>query len=125
MEKFAERRKHPRIMRDDQLFIQILGASENPELVGTTLSCSALDVSSQGVRLGVENEVPVASEIELWIDIKGMAGKYFLNGSVKWCYELDSDGVTFEIGIELNDKALTDFKSWQELLEELEDPGDK
>lgn len=121
MGKFNERRDNPRLMRDDRLFIQILAASENPELVGNTLSCSALDISRQGIRLGVDHEAPVGSEIELWIDIKGMSDKYFLNGFIKWCYELDSDSASHELGIELIDKDLTDYAIWQEMVDTLED----
>lgn len=121
MEKFSERRNNPRLMRDDRMFIQILGASENPELVGNTLSCSALDISRQGIRLGVAYEAHVGSEIELWIDIKGMANKYFLNGFIKWCYELDSDTTAYELGIELVDKGLTDYDIWQGMVDEMEE----
>lgn len=121
MEKFNERRNNPRLMRDDRLFIQIIGASENPSLVGTTLSCSAVDISRQGIRLGVEHEAPVGSEIEMWIDIKGISDKYYLNGFVKWCYELDSDVADYELGIQLVDKAMTDFTSWQAMIDEMEE----
>ncbi|MCW8956306.1 MAG: PilZ domain-containing protein [Gammaproteobacteria bacterium] len=121
MAKFNERRNSPRLMRDDRLFIQILGASENPELVGTTLSCSAVDISRQGIRLGVAHEAPVGSEIELWIDIKGISDKYFLNGFIKWCYELDSDSAAYELGIELTDKAMTDLAIWQQMVDEMEE----
>lgn len=121
MKKFNERRNVPRLIRDDQLFIQILTASENTQLVGSTLSCSTLDISRQGIRLGVDYEAPVGSEIELWIDVKGNAEKYFLNGCIKWCYELDSDSAEFELGIELVDKVLTDYSIWQEMVDQLEE----
>ena len=120
MGKFNERRNNPRLMRDDRLFIQILAASENPDLVGVTLSCSTLDISRQGIRLGVDLEAPVGSDIELWIDVKGMAGKFFLNGFIKWCYELDSDSTAYELGVELVDKRLTDYASWQSMVEDME-----
>ncbi|MFW2374325.1 MAG: PilZ domain-containing protein [Gammaproteobacteria bacterium] len=121
MGKFNERRDSPRLMRDDRLFIQILAASEKPELVGMILSCSTVDISRQGIRLGVDQEAPVNSEIELWIDVKGRAGKYFLNGFIKWCYELDSDSRPYELGIELNDKVLTDYEVWQSMVDEMEE----
>lgn len=121
MGKFNERRDNPRLMRDDRLFIQVLAASEKPELVGATLSCTTVDISRQGIRLGVDQEAPVGSEIELWIDIKGMAGKYFLNGYIKWCYELDSDSTPFELGIELVDKEMTDYHVWQSMVDEMEE----
>lgn len=121
MGKFNERRDNPRLMRDDKLFIQILAASENPALVGSTLSCSALDISRQGIRLGVDHEAPVGSEIELWVDVNGMSEKYFLNGFIKWCYELDSDSASYELGIELIEKDLTDYAIWQEMVDKLEE----
>ena len=125
MEKFNERRGNPRLMRDDRLFIQILSASENPDLVGVTLSCSMVDISRHGIRLGIDQEAPVDSEIELWIDVKGMAGKYFLSGVIKWCYELDSDSTAYELGIELVDMALTDYGLWQGMVDEMEEQNSR
>ena len=113
METISNRRRHVRLQRDDKLFIQVLAASESPSLVGETLQCSTLDVSESGVRVEISCEVPVLSEIDLWIDVKACAQKYFMHGLVKWCYEADPEKPLFQIGIELLAVPFTDFDDWQ------------
>ncbi|MCW9014131.1 MAG: PilZ domain-containing protein [Gammaproteobacteria bacterium] len=115
MAKLNERRRHVRLLRDDKLFIQILAASETPDIVGDTFYCATVDVAESGIRLEVSREVAVNSEIDLWIDVKVCARKYFLRGQVKWCYVLDASTDIYQLGIELYDQNGTDFEEWQML----------
>ena len=115
-----ERRQQARLQRDDKLLIQVLSASESPELVGEILTCTAVDVSRTGLRLEVMHEAPVASEIDLWIDVKGYAGKYFLHGCIVWCYEYDAESRDFYLGIEIQDQPGTDYGEWQQMVAELD-----
>lgn len=113
MNEPLERRRHLRLERDDKLFIQVLAASETPELVGESFYCTALDASESGLRIGVNQEVAINSEVDLWIDVVSCARKYFLRGLVKWSYELASDVESYQLGIELFDQEVTDYEEWQ------------
>ena len=117
MQSPNNRRRHVRLKRDDRLFIQVLAASESPGLVGETLQCSTVDVSESGIRVELSSEVPVNSEIDLWIDVRACAQKYFLHGLVKWCYEADADRNCFLIGVELLNIPFTDFDDWRLIFE--------
>ncbi len=117
MQEETDRRRHARLQRDDQLFIQVLAASESPSLVGATILCQTLDVSSSGIKIEVDQEVPVNSEIDLWIDVRACARKFFLNGLIKWCYEQNADMDQFQLGIELLNMPFSDFVKWQELFD--------
>ncbi len=120
MSTIDERRRQRRLCRDDKLLIQILSASESPELVGEILTCTAVDVSRSGLRLEVAHEAPVGSDIDLWIDVKGYAGKYFLHGCVVWCYEFDAESKDFYLGVEIQAQTSTDYQEWQQLVAELD-----
>ena len=120
MQDETDRRRHTRLQRDDQLFIQVLAASESPSLVGATIKCQTLDVSSSGIKVEVNQEVPIDSEIDLWVDARACARKYFLNGLVKWCYEHNASMNQFQIGIELLNMPFTDFAEWQDLFDGIE-----
>ena len=121
MEKESDRRRHVRLLRDDHLFIQILAASESPDLVGSILCCQTMDVSSSGIKIQLDQEVPIHSEIDLWVDVKACARKFFLNGIVKWCYDENGDGVPFRVGIQLLNMPYTDYLPWQRLFDGIED----
>ena len=120
MNEETDRRRHTRLLRDDQLFIQILAASESPHIVGVTLHCFTRDVSSSGVKIEVDEEIPLHSELDLWVDVKACARKFFLSGLVKWCYEQNADASCYQLGIELLDMPFTDFKSWQKIFNGIE-----
>jgi len=108
----TERRQHLRLQRDDNLLIQVLAASESPGLVGKTLHCAIVDVAEAGIKVGVPVEVPVYSEIDLWIDVVASARSYFLKGRVKWSYKSDTEQGIYQVGIQLLDLPFTDFDAW-------------
>lgn len=120
----SERRQSSRLLKDEKLYIQILAASEAPDLVGETQTCTSVDISATGIKLEVSQEVPVDSEVEMWVDVKSIAGKYYLYGIVKWCYSYDAENNIFHIGIEFQDKSLTDFQQWHQFLETLSESTD-
>jgi len=112
MEAYSNRRRHPRLQRDDKLFIQVLAASESPWLVGETLQCCALDVSASGLRLQLACAVPLLSELDLWIDARSCAQKFFMHGMVKWCHQAAARHGIFQLGVELLNLPFTDFEGW-------------
>jgi hypothetical protein len=98
---------------DERLLVQIV-ESDNPELVGTTLSCRTLDVSSGGLRVTTDKEVPIGCQLDLWIDNASRPGKFFLTSDVRWVSRCTQDP-GFEIGVALHDGAATDIKEWRRL----------
>ena len=117
MDTKPDRRRHVRLKRDDKLFVQVLAASESPALVGETLQCSTIDVSASGIKVEVGCEVPILSEIDLWIDVKACAQKYYMNGLVKWCYEVDAEQGVYQIGVQLLDIPFTDYADWRKIFD--------
>ena len=120
MENESNRRRHIRLVRDDTLYVQILAASQSPELVGETIRCQAYDVSASGLRISVSQKIPTSSEMDLWIDVRSCASKFFLNGIVKWCYELCEQEVEYQMGIELLNLPMTDYDQWQLIFDGIE-----
>jgi hypothetical protein len=95
--------------------VQIVSSTRDTLPPGTVVRCSAKDVSSQGIRIQLDQQLPEGFLLELWIEISSHASKFFLAGEVKWCQELD-EGKRYLIGIELKQGETEDFKLWQELL---------
>ncbi|MEM7208581.1 MAG: PilZ domain-containing protein [Pseudomonadota bacterium] len=107
-----ERRQQPRLQRDEKLFIQITHCDDDPDLIDTTALCSTLDVSAVGLRLQTERSIKSGLELDLWVNIDGRPGKYFLSGVIQWC-EPDKNG--YRAGIEIFKRDNTDYLGWYEL----------
>lgn len=108
----SERRADLRGARDERLFLKVqdFKASSGSDV---TLSCRTLDVSASGMRLVSSEPLSENTPLELWVEIKGCPGKYFLNGVVRWCYRNDNEGM-YVCGVELlesdNESDLADWK---------------
>lgn len=109
-----ERRVELRGARDERLFIKVRSGEQGSELLDTTIGCSTEDVSASGLRLLLEQNLSKGTLLELWIEIKGIPGKFLLHGVVRW-----SEGRIDEqylCGVELYEEdEPSDLAEWQEL----------
>ena len=95
-----ERRTAPRLLRDESVVVKILAAPARPELVGTAVECSTVDVSATGLRLLLETPVAAGSQLGLEVDVAEHSGRYFLGGEVMWSRETEAAGL-YLIGVHL------------------------
>lgn len=109
----TEKRHYRRTKSGDRLFIQVVSCNKRPDLIGTTLSCQAIDVSAGGIRIDCSDRIPVGSKLDLWVDIGSRPGKFFLSSNVRWVEEKRGLQPSFELGVELQDGAATDIQEWQ------------
>ena len=116
MSTIKDRRQHIRQPRDERVVVQIVSSTRHTLPPGTVVRCSTKDVSSQGIRIQLDQQLPEGFLLELWIEISNHTGKFFLAGEVKWCQELDDEGKRYLIGVELKEGESEDFKLWQEVV---------
>ncbi len=115
MSTSKDRRQHARQPRDERVIVQVVSSTRDTLPPGTVVRCSTKDVSSQGIRIQLEQQLPEGFLLELLVEISNHTSKFFLAGEVKWCQELD-EGKRYLIGIELKEGKTEDFKLWQEVL---------
>ena len=115
MSTTKDRRQHVRHPRDDRVVVQIISSHRDTLPPGTVVRCSTKDVSSQGIRIQLEQQLPEGFLLELWVEISHHTSKFFLAGEVKWCQEID-DSDRYMVGIQLEEGATEDFKLWQEAI---------
>lgn len=109
----SERRGDLRGAREERLFIKVLSCDANPDAESLIISGATEDVSPSGLSLSVSESLPEDTRLELWVEIKGLPGKFLLNGTVRWCRP---NGGEFICGIEFNDdEELSDLADWQDL----------
>lgn len=113
-----DKRMHPRLESDDRLFTQIVLAATEPDLVGTTLSCTAVNMSMGGIQFKTNQAVPIGTLLDLWVDVSSRPGKFFLAGEVRWSRptsEVDENGTELHfVGVQLKSGAATDIMDWRD-----------
>ena len=107
-----ERRQEFRHSSNERLFIQIV-ASNDPYLVGTTVSCTAINVSANGLRVEAASKIPKGCRLDIWVDVATRPGKFFLTSEVKWSQPI-GDGLC-QIGVALSEGATTDIAEWRKV----------
>ncbi len=114
----TDQRLHPRLESDDRLFTQVVLSADDPELVGTTLSCTAVNLSVGGIQFRTSSAVPTGSLLDLWVDVSSRPGKFFLAGEVRWnrpTGETDERGKDqWLVGVQLKSGAATDIMDWRD-----------
>ena len=111
LSKSFEKRQEFRRGTNERLFLQIV-QSANADLIGTTVSCTALDVSPNGLRISSNQDIPTGCVIDLWVDDSTRPGKFFLSSEVRWGRE--KQGGNFDIGVQLLEGSATDLEEWRE-----------
>lgn len=116
-QRSLDKRMHPRLESDDRLFTQVVLSADDPDLVGTTLSCTAINMSVGGIQFATATPLPIGALLDLWVDISSRPGKFFLAGEVRWTRPGDAsdpDRDTWHIGVQLKSGAATDIIDWRE-----------
>ena len=113
-----DKRMHPRLESDDRLFTQVVLAADQPDLVGVTLPCTAVNMSLGGIQFKTTQSVPVGTLLDLWVDVSSRPGKFFLAGEVRWSrptLEQDENGTELHfVGVQLKSGAATDITDWRD-----------
>jgi hypothetical protein len=107
---FQERRQNARRASSDRLFVQVV-QSDDESKVGHTIACRALDVSANGLRIRLDQEILVGSVLDLWVDDSRKPGKFFLTSEVRWTAPSGPD--SFFCGVQLHDGSATDVEAWR------------
>ena len=86
--------------------------------MGTTLSCSAVNLSVGGIQFRTHCDVPSGALLDLWVDLASRPGKFFLSGEVRWSRpsgEVDAQGrAQYVVGVQLKTGAATDIVYWRD-----------
>lgn len=103
--KSSDKRMHPRMDIDDRLFSQVVLSVDKPDMVGTTISCTAVNLSAGGIQFRTSAPVPAGSLLDLWVDVSPRPGRFYLGGEVRWSHptgENDVDGnEQWYVGVQL------------------------
>ena len=110
----TDRRTSRRRSRDERLLVQIVSAEGAPELAGVTLPARTCDVSAGGLALWLDRPLAPGVRLELWVNVTGLPGKFFLCGEVRWARAVPPD---YLHGIQLLPVPGDDLARWRQCFE--------
>ena len=105
-----DKRSEPRIERQVKFFFEVYKCQEDPDLVGTSIECEAIDFSTHGLQLRTNQEVPAATLLSITIGVGDPFAMYLLRGEVRWTKTLAEEVIL--MGVRISDAEGTDFERW-------------
>ncbi|MDM7322486.1 MAG: PilZ domain-containing protein [Gammaproteobacteria bacterium] len=101
-----ERRKHPRQLYFDALFLNTLDEPKQ------TFACETFDISAEGVRISTDRPLAVGRPVQLWLRLTSEPGTFLLRGQIRWCKPF---GKGYRLGIAIEAES-GDGRDWKALL---------
>ncbi|MFN3237279.1 MAG: PilZ domain-containing protein [Pseudomonadales bacterium] len=99
-----------RIEREEEVLVDVISCSAQPDLNDTAMACRTVDVSETGMRVATNMEIPVNTVLGLRLDLPDQL--YRLEGEVRWSREDES----FNVGLLINEQS-QDFPAWTKMFQ--------
>jgi hypothetical protein len=106
-----EQRQEPRTAHKIRLFVHVHDCEEDPDLVGVTIACETVDLSTHGLQLKTNLELTTGTLLNITIGIGDPFAMYLLRGELRW---IRPDGDDYCMGVLLKEAGDTDFDKWIE-----------
>ena len=105
-----DKRLEPRIEHEVKFFVHIKECRDDPDLVGLSVECTAIDVSTRGMQFRTDVRLYAANELGITIGVGEPFAMYELYGEVRWVRDLAND---YCMGVLLEERDGTDYGKWE------------
>ncbi|MCW9013899.1 MAG: PilZ domain-containing protein [Gammaproteobacteria bacterium] len=111
--RLFDRRKSDQFITTDGVEVKILFSSENPSLLGKTVSTTAIEISPRGLRLEVGYPIEIDSVLDVVVKVAGSNREYYLTGNVRW--RLPSTLGLYHVVLVLRERTdiRSDLRAWK------------
>ena len=79
-----EQRKEARIDYNVRFFVHVHESEDEPDMVGMSLECEAIDFSAHGVQFSTNSVLTAGTLVNVTIGIGEPFAMYTLRGEVRW-----------------------------------------
>jgi Tfp pilus assembly protein PilZ len=79
-----EKRRHPRLPREEILSVKLIAPPTEFSHQGETLYCSTVNVSANGMQIHVNHPLEIGQQLDIWIVLMDDLGTFHLIGEVAW-----------------------------------------
>lgn len=115
MLKPENKRSADRYARQDRVMAQVTATIQETDIEKMSWPAKTLDISKRGIRLIGNSSLPIGAIVDLWVEIGGLKGKFYLNSEVRWATVDDRFG--YVMGVELREGLGSDIGHWERLFE--------
>ncbi|MDE2196107.1 MAG: PilZ domain-containing protein [Gammaproteobacteria bacterium] len=109
MIKPLERRRYPRLRREERAVIRPLDV-DAPEQ--NACHCITVDVSLNGLQVCLKQRHEPGELLDMLVNMEGYGDPFHLLGEVKWCATLRSQQ-DYCLGVEIKDTNDQNFSDWR------------
>lgn len=99
MSKPEERRRHPRLRKEERAVIRMLNIS-GEDVTVSKYYCTTVDISPTGLQIRTRKVFPVGEQVEINLTLEGYETAFNLSGITRWISD-SKDEPGYVIGIEL------------------------
>jgi len=104
-----ERRKHPRLRKEERAVIRQLNIS-GEDVTVSKYYCTTVDISPGGVQIQTKKAFPLGEQVEVTINLEGQNGAFNLSGVTRWIAPSKSEP-GYVLGIELiNNNSMANWR---------------
>ena len=115
-----EKRKETRVEYKVKLLVHVHQCDHDPDLVGVSIECKAVDISTSGLRLITNQKLTPRTILNIIIGIGDASATYYLRGYILYVTENFSRVLSspsglpdrYFIGVSLLDEEGTDVSAW-------------
>lgn len=109
------KRKASRYARQDRVMAQVTASVQATDIEKMSWPAKTLDISKRGLRIIANSSLPIGAVVDLWVEVAGLKGKFYLNSEVRWATVDDRLG--YVMGVELREGMGSDIGHWERLFE--------
>ena len=113
-------RKHHRLAIVSTTFVELESPDAGDTNSGKLAACKSLDISRGGLKVLLEEEIPVGALLQLGVELPNAEEPLYLVGEVRWCLPNEEDNGTWVAGFQLMNADNSDIKHWVDLVVQLE-----
>ena len=106
-----EKRSESRVEHAIKFFVHVHASEIEPDMVGMSLQCEAVDFSAHGLQFSTQTELTPKTSVNITIGIGEPFAMYLLRGDVRWVRQEDD---IYYMGVLLLPEKSTDLDRWLE-----------
>ena len=115
-----DKRSEARIEHNVRFFVHVHESKKEPDMVGMSLECEAIDFSAHGMQFSTNADLSPGALINVTIGVGDPFAMYLLRGEVRWARDSEGDHL---IGVLLQYTPDTDLDEWIANFDSLFEPA--
>ncbi len=112
----SEQRGFLRLRLDSRVFIELVAAAADGSEPNQIVQCRTLDVSQNGLGVGIDRPLTVGSILQVGVELTGTEEPFYLAAEVRWCREAPGEESPWQAGLLVLNAHGSDVDTWRGML---------